>query len=86
MRIQSLTLHPVTIPRIYTTRVAPAGGHAEGKEGSTYLLLEVTTDNGVTGIGEVSDIEYSWQFCQARKHSMSRWLRRFSAVTPYNAG
>ncbi len=59
-RITQVALHPVTMPRIYTTYVAPAGGHAEGKAGSRYLLLELKTEDGTSGWGELSDIESTW--------------------------
>lgn len=60
MRIQSLEVHPVSVDRIYKTRVAPAGGHGEGKAGSQYLILELKTDTGLSGIGEISDLEAGW--------------------------
>lgn len=60
MRIQEIAVHPVSVSRIYKTRVAPAGGHGEGKAGSQYLILELKTDAGLSGIGEISDLEAGW--------------------------
>ena len=48
------------MPRIYHTRVAPMGGHRDGKSGSEYILIELMADIGAVGIGEISDIEPDW--------------------------
>lgn len=61
MRIKELRLHAVRIPRIYRTHVAAAGGPAAGKDGSVYYVMELIGDNGITGLGEISDMEDSWQ-------------------------
>ena len=53
-------VYPVSVNRIYKTKVAPAGGHGAGKEGSHYLILELETDMGISGIGEISDLEAAW--------------------------
>lgn len=73
-RIRQVRLHPVTMSRIYTTHVAPAGGHAEGKAGSRYLLLELTTEDGTSGWGELSDIEPTWN--TPRDSVLQRFLER----------
>lgn len=59
-RITEVEAHPVQIDRIYTTKVAPAGGHPGGKEASRFLLLELKTEDGLRGIGELSDVEDAW--------------------------
>ena len=61
MQIVDLRLHAVSVPRLYTTRVAPEGGHRGGKETSDYVLLELVADNGIRGLGEISDLEPWWQ-------------------------
>ena len=61
MRIRDIHIHAVVVPRVYNTRVAPAGGHIGGKDESHYYLLELETDTGLTGLGEISDIEDVWQ-------------------------
>ena len=73
-RIKHVRLHPVTMSRIYKTHVAPAGGHAEGKEGSRYLLLELVTEDGTSGWGELSDIETIWNI--PRDSVLQRFLER----------
>ena len=72
--IKQVRLHPVTMSRIYTTHVAPAGGHVEGKAGSRYLLLELTTEDGTSGWGELSDIESTWNI--PRDSVLQRFLER----------
>ncbi|NKB72791.1 MAG: hypothetical protein GKR89_37445 [Candidatus Latescibacteria bacterium] len=52
--------HPVTVDRLYTTQVAPAGGHLTGKSGSHYMVLELIARDGSIGLGEISDLEASW--------------------------
>ena len=60
MEIIAVHVCAVALRRIYKTRAAPAGGHGEGKEASRYLLLELETDTGLRGLGEVSDLEAAW--------------------------
>lgn len=60
MRIRDIHIHAVVVPRVYNTRVAPAGGHIGGKDDSRYYLLEFETDTGLIGLGEISDIEDAW--------------------------
>ncbi len=60
MEICDLNIHRVRVPRIYTTKVAPAGGHEDGKAGSEYVLLEMMADEGAVGLGEISDVEPEW--------------------------
>jgi muconate cycloisomerase len=60
MRIQKLKLYPVSVPRQYGTVIAQAGGKAKRTVAeSHFFFLEVTTDTGVVGWGEISDIEAS---------------------------
>ena len=57
MTITDVRIHPVVSERHYTTTIAkPGQGLQEGVERSYYLILEVNTDEGITGFGEVSDI------------------------------
>jgi L-alanine-DL-glutamate epimerase-like enolase superfamily enzyme len=58
--ICDVNIHRVAVPRIYTTKVAPAGGHGDGKAGSEYVLIEMMADEGAVGLGEISDIEPEW--------------------------
>lgn len=58
MKIQSLKLHPVAVARQYGTVIAQEGGKAKRTVArSSFYFLELTTDTGLTGWGEVSDIE-----------------------------
>ncbi|MBI2302030.1 MAG: mandelate racemase/muconate lactonizing enzyme family protein [Armatimonadetes bacterium] len=58
MRITDVTLHGVQTPRRYATVCAAPGGGADATvECSRHYLLELHTDVGLTGIGEVSDVE-----------------------------
>ncbi len=58
MKIKSLKLHPVAVERQYGTVIAKEGGVANRTvKKSLFLFTELTTDNGLTGWGEVSDIE-----------------------------
>lgn len=58
MKIKSLKLHPVAVERQYGTVIAKEGGVANRTVNKSYFLFaELTTDNGLTGWGEVSDIE-----------------------------
>lgn len=61
MEIVDLRVHRVRVPRTYQTKVAPAGGHGEGKEASEYALIELMADEGAVGLGEISDIEADWE-------------------------
>lgn len=57
MKITSLRLHPVAVSREYGTVIAEAGGEAATRKTRSYFyFLEVTTDNGLTGWGELSDV------------------------------
>ncbi len=58
MKIRSLKLHPVAVERQYGTVIAQEGGKAKRTvKKSFFLFLEVTTDTGLVGWGEISDIE-----------------------------
>lgn len=59
MQVSDIHIHPVSVPRVYNTRVA-AGGPRGGKDYSHYYLLEFETATGLRGLGEISDIEESW--------------------------
>jgi L-alanine-DL-glutamate epimerase-like enolase superfamily enzyme len=54
MKIADVRVHPVTVARRYAT--AAGGGSGAGVQTSHYYVLEVETDSGLTGLGEVSDI------------------------------
>lgn len=57
MKIASLKLHPVVTPRRYGTVIAKAGGEARNTvQKSFFFMIELKTDTGLTGWGEVSDI------------------------------
>lgn len=60
MQIRDIHIHSVAVPRVYNTRVAPAGGDLGGKDYSRYYLLELETTTGLIGLGEVSDLEQAW--------------------------
>lgn len=58
MKVTNLQLHPVRVPRRYGTVIAQAGGKAKRTvTHSTCYLLEVRSDTGLTGWGEISDVE-----------------------------
>jgi L-alanine-DL-glutamate epimerase-like enolase superfamily enzyme len=58
VRITGLRLHPVTVNREYGTVIAKEGGEARRTvQESHFLFVEVETDTGVCGWGEISDIE-----------------------------
>ena len=46
MHISEVRIRAVSIPRIYDTRVAEAGGHAQAKTQSLYYVLELISDTG----------------------------------------
>lgn len=60
MHIREVRIRAVAVPRIYDTRVAEAGGHAHAKTQSLYYVLELISNRGPVGLGEISDIESSW--------------------------
>ena len=56
MHINSLSLYPVTTERQYGTVIAREGGKANRTVArSHFFFMEVKTDNGLTGWGEISD-------------------------------
>jgi muconate cycloisomerase len=58
MKIKSLKLHSVAVERQYGTVIAKEGGKPRRTVArSFFYFLELTTDNGLTGWGEMSDIE-----------------------------
>jgi L-alanine-DL-glutamate epimerase-like enolase superfamily enzyme len=58
MKIASLKLHPAAAERQYGTVIAQEGGLAKRTVAeSHFLFVEATTDDGLTGWGEISDIE-----------------------------
>tara|TARA_B100000029_G_scaffold448535_3_gene471105 strand:+ start:566 stop:1669 length:1104 start_codon:yes stop_codon:yes gene_type:complete len=58
MRITSVRLHRFDVRRRYATQIAQEGGGARDVvEASPFLFLETNTDNGLTGWGEISDID-----------------------------
>ena len=62
MKIQDVRLHPVAVPRQYGTLTS---GGQEGRgildaptvTLSFFYILEVETDTGIVGLGEISDID-----------------------------
>ena len=59
MHICHVHIYSVAVPRVYHTRVAPTGGHS--KNASRYYVLELETNTGLRGLGEISDLEDAWQ-------------------------
>ncbi len=58
MKITSLRLYPAVAERQYGTVIAQEGGRAKRTVAeSHFLFVEVKTDEGLTGWGEISDIE-----------------------------
>ncbi|GIW82620.1 MAG: dipeptide epimerase [Gemmatales bacterium] len=59
MKVVSLALHPVVVSRRYGTVIAQQGGKAKKSVAKSYFyFVEVKTDNGLTGWGEMSDIDF----------------------------
>ncbi len=58
MKIKAFKLHPVVNERQFGTVIAQEGGQAKRTvTKSFFYFVEVTTDDGLTGWGEISDIE-----------------------------
>lgn len=58
MEITALKLHPVAVARQYATVIAQEGGNANRAVAKSYFyFVEVRTNNGLVGWGEISDIE-----------------------------
>ncbi len=58
MKITEIQLYPVGVPRAYATQIASEGGGARDRvERSPFIFVEAKTDSGLTGWGEISDIE-----------------------------
>lgn len=58
MKIVSVALHPVAVARQYATVIAKEGGQAKGAVAKSYFyFVELKTDSGLTGWGEISDVE-----------------------------
>lgn len=82
MRISEIALHPVQTPRCYGTVCAAEGGGADVTvECSYHYVLELKTDEGPVGLGEVSDVEmvpgYTPDEVPHREQlheDLSRWL------------
>ena len=58
-RIADISVHVVQIPRHYVTHIAE-GSPPGGKETSLYYVLQIISDDGQVGLGEISDIEPDW--------------------------
>ena len=59
MHICHIRVYSVAVSRVYHTHVAPTGGHS--KNASRYYVLELETNTGLRGLGEISDLEEAWQ-------------------------
>ena len=59
MHICHIRVYSVVVSRVYHTHVAPTGGHS--KNSSRYYVLELETNTGLRGLGEISDLEDAWQ-------------------------
>jgi len=58
MKITSLSFHPVVVERKYGTVIAQEGGKAKRTVTKSYCyFVELETDTGLTGWGEISDVE-----------------------------
>ena len=58
MKITSVELFPHSVERRYATQIAQEGGGGrEIVEASPFLFVKAETDSGLTGWGEISDIE-----------------------------
>lgn len=58
MQIRSVKLHPVQATRLYPTVIAQEGGKPKRTVSKSFFyLVEVIADDGLTGWGEISDIE-----------------------------
>jgi L-alanine-DL-glutamate epimerase-like enolase superfamily enzyme len=58
MKIASLRIHPAVVERRYGTVIARAGGEAKRTVTKSYFyFLEVKSDDGLVGWGEISDVE-----------------------------
>ena len=58
MKIRAIRVREVSVPRIYDTYAADPGQLQAGDEHgrSRYQIIELHTDDGLTGLGEISDI------------------------------
>lgn len=57
MQIAGIDLHPVAVPRAYETQIAHEGGGAKERVAkSPFIFIEASTDAGLTGWGEISDL------------------------------
>jgi L-alanine-DL-glutamate epimerase-like enolase superfamily enzyme len=57
MKIRSVKLHALSVPRQYATVIAQAGGTARPTvERSHFYFVEASADDGRTGWGEISDV------------------------------
>ncbi len=55
--ISAIKLHPVSVSRAYSTQIAQEGGGARDRVAkSRFIFVEATTDSGLTGWGEISDV------------------------------
>jgi muconate cycloisomerase len=70
-RIADISVHVVQIPRHYVTHIAE-GSPPGGKETSLYYVLQIISDDGQVGLGEISDIEPDW--APPSRDSIRQWL------------
>lgn len=70
-RIADVSVHVVQIPRHYVTHIAE-GSPPGGKEASLYYVLQIISDDGQVGLGEISDIEPDW--APTSRDSIRQWL------------
>ena len=57
MQIARIQIHPVRVPRVYSTQIAREGGGARAEvDGSLYVFVEAETTSGLIGWGEISDV------------------------------
>ena len=80
MHIKKVRIRAVAVPRIYDTRVAEAGGHAQAKTQSLYYVLELISNTGSIGLGEISDIESSWNVPEP--HALRMLLASLEGADP----
>jgi L-alanine-DL-glutamate epimerase-like enolase superfamily enzyme len=73
MKITGVNLFPFQAERVYKTKTAALGGLAnyeEGVENSDFAIVEIETDAGVTGYGEISDIPPTMKMPSAKNISL----------------
>lgn len=76
MQIIQVGIYPVAVPRAYATQIAREGGGAqEIVDKSLFAFIEAETDTGLTGWGEISDIELpEWSVIETLNEELQPFL------------